>query len=209
VLGLQRFLSRHEARLLQIAFYNTPRLQSLDLARNSLGSAGLAELAPALYQNTSIKVLDMSWNKLEDLKSARLLRDIIRSNKTMTTLGLSGNFFGQMTGAVECIVDGLGSNSTVLKIDLSHCRLGDGGVSILGLTFGFRNTTLQKLTLDNNSISSTGVCVLLEAMEQGSHHITDLELRHNPIGNEGASLLARSLENNALPNLAISVMMGL
>jgi hypothetical protein len=38
-------------------------------------------------------------------------------------------------------------------------------------------------------------------MEQNSHHITDLNLRYNPIGNEGASLLARSLENNALPNL--------
>jgi hypothetical protein len=33
------------------------------------------------------------------------------------------------------------------------------------------------------------------------YHITDLELRRNPIWNEGASLLARSLGNNALPNL--------
>jgi hypothetical protein len=38
-------------------------------------------------------------------------------------------------------------------------------------------------------------------MEQGSHHITDLKLDLNPIGNEGASLLARSLGNNALPKL--------
>jgi hypothetical protein len=39
-------------------------------------------------------------------------------------------------------------------------------------------------------------------MEQNSHHNTDLDLRYNPIGNEGASLLARALRNNALPNLA-------
>jgi hypothetical protein len=38
-------------------------------------------------------------------------------------------------------------------------------------------------------------------MDQSSHHITDLELQHNSIGNEGASLLARSLGNNALPHL--------
>jgi hypothetical protein len=37
-------------------------------------------------------------------------------------------------------------------------------------------------------------------MEQSSH-ITDLDLRNNHIGNEGASLVARSLGNNALPNL--------
>jgi Ran GTPase-activating protein (RanGAP) involved in mRNA processing and transport len=31
--------------------------------------------------------------------------------------------------------------------------------------------------------------------------MTDLDLKLNTIGNEGAGLLARSLENNALPNL--------
>jgi Ran GTPase-activating protein (RanGAP) involved in mRNA processing and transport len=202
MLNLRWFpLGCQEARLLQMAFCNTPSLQSLNLAKNSLGSAGLAELAPALYRNTSIKVLDLSWNRLDDLKSARFLRNIIRGNKTMTTLGLTGNSFGQMTNAVEYFVDGLGSNSTLLKINFTRCDLGDRGVSILGQFLGSRNTRLQKLTLDNNSISSTGVNVLLEAMEQSSHHITDLDLRTNPIGNEGASLLARSLENNTLPNL--------
>jgi hypothetical protein len=38
-------------------------------------------------------------------------------------------------------------------------------------------------------------------MEQNSNSITDLSLQNNNIGNEGASLLARSLGNNALPNL--------
>jgi Ran GTPase-activating protein (RanGAP) involved in mRNA processing and transport len=38
-------------------------------------------------------------------------------------------------------------------------------------------------------------------MEQNNHHVMDLDLRHNSIENEGASLLARSLRNNALPNL--------
>jgi hypothetical protein len=39
-------------------------------------------------------------------------------------------------------------------------------------------------------------------MEQSSHHITDLGFQHNPIGNEGASLLARALGKNALPSLS-------
>jgi hypothetical protein len=38
-------------------------------------------------------------------------------------------------------------------------------------------------------------------MDLGSHHITDLDLQRNSIGNEGARLLARSFESNALPNL--------
>jgi Ran GTPase-activating protein (RanGAP) involved in mRNA processing and transport len=135
------------------------------------------------------------------MASARLLRDIIRRNKTITTLDLSWNTFGRTTGAVESIADGLGSNSTLLKIDLTRCGLGDGGVSNLARNLGSRNTTLQKLTLGVNSITSTGVGVLVEKMEQNSHHITDLDLEDNPIGSEGASLLARSLGNNVLSKL--------
>jgi Ran GTPase-activating protein (RanGAP) involved in mRNA processing and transport len=135
------------------------------------------------------------------MDSAEKLVDILRSNKTITALDLSGNNFGLTTGVVECIADGLGSNSTLLKIDLTNCRLGDGGVSILAQTLGSRNTTLQILALGGNSIRSMGVGVLLETMEQNSQHVTYLELDENPHGNEGASLLARSLRNNALPNL--------
>jgi hypothetical protein len=46
----------------------------------------LAELAPALYRNASIKVLDISFNLLNDTESAEILRDILRSNKTMIAL---------------------------------------------------------------------------------------------------------------------------
>jgi hypothetical protein len=73
-------------------------------------------------------------------------------------------------------------------------------VFTLAQSLGSRNTTLQKLALKGNSITSTGVGVLLDTMEHNSH-ITDLELQDNPIGDDGAILLARSLGNNSLPNL--------
>jgi Ran GTPase-activating protein (RanGAP) involved in mRNA processing and transport len=123
---------------------------------------------------------------------------------------LTGNRFGQTAGAVECIANGLGSSSTLLKIKLSWCSLRDDDVSSLARNLGSRNTTLQKLTLDNNFITSTGVGVLLKTTEQASSrhimdlnlgHITDLQLQCNRIGNEGASILARSLGNNALSYL--------
>jgi Ran GTPase-activating protein (RanGAP) involved in mRNA processing and transport len=190
-----------DARQLGMVLCSTPSLQTLVLTDGTLRSSVLAELAPTLCGNTSIEVLDMSRSNLTDMESAERLRDILRSNKTMTNLSLSGNRFAQTTGTVECITDGLGSNSTLLKIDLSRCALGDGGISTLAQTLGSRNTTLQKLALDDNYITSTGVGVLLETMEGNSHHITDLDLQRNYIWNEGASLLARALGNNALPNL--------
>jgi Ran GTPase-activating protein (RanGAP) involved in mRNA processing and transport len=200
-LGLNGFrLGRDDARELGVALCSTPSLQTLLLTDSTLGSVGLMELAPALYLNTSIKVINMSRNEWHHMESARLLRDILRSNKTITALALTGNGLGRTTGAVECIAEGLGSNSTLPKIDLSSCALNDDNVSILAQTLGSRNTTLQKLNLANNFHTFTGLGVLLETMEHNSH-ITCLELQENSIGNEGASLLARALGKSALPNL--------
>jgi Ran GTPase-activating protein (RanGAP) involved in mRNA processing and transport len=202
MLGLHNCpLSRKEAKLLRTALCMIPSLQSLDLSYTDLGSDELAELAPALYRNTSIKVLDLSGNILSSMESVELLRGIMRRNKSITTLDLSWNTFGETTGAVKSIADGLDSNSRLLKINLSSCRLRDDGVCILMQTLGSRNTTLQKLSLGGNSITSTGVGLLLGTMEQNSQLITDLDLRFNPIGNKGASLLARSMGKNAIPNL--------
>jgi hypothetical protein len=190
-------LGRGEARQLGTVLRNTPFLQSLDLTGDDLGSAGLEELAPALYHNTSIKELNLSSNRLDNMESAELLRGILRSNKAITVLNLSWNCFRETIGAVECIADGLGSNSTLLKIDLTRCSLEDGGVSALAQTLGSRNTTLQKLALGDTIITSTGVRMLLYK----SHQITDLNLELNPIENRGATLLAVALGKNALPNL--------
>jgi Ran GTPase-activating protein (RanGAP) involved in mRNA processing and transport len=191
-------LGRDEARLLRMALSNLPNLQSLLLRVGTLESAGLAELAPALYPNTSVKVIDISGNYLNIMESAGLLRDILRRNKSITALDLSWNRFGQTTGALDYIADGLGSNLTLLKIHLSNCDLGDGGVSTLARKLDSRSSMLQKLTLQYNSITSTGVGVLLEAMEHNSLdtmerscHITDLDLGYNHIGNEGGRLLSQ------------------
>jgi Ran GTPase-activating protein (RanGAP) involved in mRNA processing and transport len=202
-LTLHRFdLGWFDARLLRMTLCKMSSLHTLVLKRNELGSARLASLAPALYHNTSIQVLDLSWNKLDDVKSARLLSDILFRNKTITSLDLSGNKFGYTAGAVDCIAEGLSGNSTLLEIHFSCCELWDAGAFTLAEKLGSqKSTTLQKLTLDNNTITSTGLRVLLETMAHRSKRITELDLQNNPIGDEGASLLARSLGNNALPNL--------
>jgi Ran GTPase-activating protein (RanGAP) involved in mRNA processing and transport len=107
----------------------------------------------------------------------------------MATLDLTGNELERNAGAADSIAAGLRSNSTLMEINLSSCGLGDGGLSSLAQILGTRR------------YRNSRVGTLLGAMEQSSH-ITDLDLQRNPIRDEGASRLARSVRNNALRNLA-------
>jgi hypothetical protein len=59
-------LGHDEARQLVMVLRNTLRLQTLILTNITLGTAGLAELAPTLYHRTSIYVPDISRNGLND-----------------------------------------------------------------------------------------------------------------------------------------------
>jgi hypothetical protein len=186
-------LGHDDVRQLVMVVRNTPSLHTLVLRDIPLRSAGLAELASALHLNTSIKVLDISSTNLYDMESAELLRDIIRCNKTITTLNLSGNTFGLIAGAVDCIADGLGSNSTLTEINLSRCALRDGDISTLARNLGSRNMTLQKLTLYDCGIGDDGFTALMSALEQNTS-LLHLDLRDNHGLSERAFLaLAESL----------------
>jgi hypothetical protein len=63
-------LSRGEARELGMALCNIRSLQLFVLTYGTQERGQLAELAPALYHNTSIKVLDISDNNLNDRESS-------------------------------------------------------------------------------------------------------------------------------------------
>jgi hypothetical protein len=104
----------------------------------------------------------------------------------MTTLDFVWEFFWLNWGAVDCIAEGwqldaMRSQTVAWEMALfPFCR------NRLG-TRRYRNSHSKEFHYIN------GVGFLLDT----SCRITDLELDQNRIGNEGASLLARSLENNA------------
>jgi hypothetical protein len=87
---------------------NMPSLYTLVLKDRTLGSTE-TELVPALCHNTSIKMLDMSGNGLSDIDSAKRLRDIIRRNKSMIALNLSGKNVGKRQALSSVLPRGWGA----------------------------------------------------------------------------------------------------
>jgi Ran GTPase-activating protein (RanGAP) involved in mRNA processing and transport len=176
-------------------------LQHLNLRGNQLRNAGLAEIAPALYRNTSIKSLDLAYNDLGDIKSANALRDLIRRNKTITSLCLADNYIGRNAAAARGIFEGVRSNTALQKLDLKSCGLDDRNVLVLANALAIGNASVLELNLDNNFISAVGVRALVFDNVEAVKTLTKLCLRLGPIRSEGAIILADALGCNAMPNL--------
>jgi Ran GTPase-activating protein (RanGAP) involved in mRNA processing and transport len=122
-------LSRENIQLLKSMLRRNTALESLYLESNALGSTGLAEIAQVLYSNTSIKSLVLRGNGLHNMESANVLRDLIRRNKTITSLCVAHNPLGRNAAAAGSISDGVRSNTTLQQLDLGYCGLGDQGFS--------------------------------------------------------------------------------
>jgi Ran GTPase-activating protein (RanGAP) involved in mRNA processing and transport len=194
-------LSREIVQQLTVALRQNTALQSLDLESSALGSAGLAEIAPALYRNTSIKTLDLASNDLYDIESANVLRELLRRNKTITSLCLFDNTFGLNAAAARNIFEGVRNNTALQHFNLGRCRLDDQGISILANALAIRKAAILELLLHCNEITSVGVRALVDDNVEAVKTLTELFLSANPIRSEGATILANALWRNAMPDL--------
>jgi Ran GTPase-activating protein (RanGAP) involved in mRNA processing and transport len=194
-------LNHENVQQLQAVLRQNTALQHLILRRNCLRNAGLAEIAPALYRNTSIKSLDLAQNGLHDIESANVLRELIRRNKTITSLCLAENTFGSNAAAARIILKGVRSNTSLQQLDLGGCRLGDHGISILANALAIRNASILELDLQRNDITSVGVRALVDHNVKVTKTLTKLCLTFNTIRSEGATILADALGHNAMLSL--------
>ena len=62
------------------------------------------------------------------------------------------------------IASALEQNSTLERLDLSHCDIDDDGIQKLANSLKSNNSALQYLYLEGNYISSVGVCALLKCV---------------------------------------------
>jgi Ran GTPase-activating protein (RanGAP) involved in mRNA processing and transport len=194
-------LSRENVQQLKAVLRRNTALESLDLTTSGIGSAGLAEIAPVLYRYTSIKSLDLSQNGLHDIESANVLCELIRRNKTITSLCFTRYDFGRNAAAVRSIADGVRSNTTLKQLDLSRCGLDDQGISVLADALANRNDSIVELDLSCNEITSVGIRALVEDSMGAMKTLTKLCLGYNFIRSEGATILADALGRNAMPSV--------
>jgi hypothetical protein len=79
---------------------------------------------------------------LDDIESAHHLRELIRRNKTITSLCLAPNTFGSNAAAARSILECVRSNTSLQLLDLGGCGLDDQEISVLANALAIRNASI-------------------------------------------------------------------
>ena len=154
-------------------------LEHVDLSNCSIGPVGAQHLAQALCVNTSVKILQLSDNPLDD-EGAKALAEMLGGNgaessgtvnTTLEHVDLSDCSIGPV--GAQHLAQALCVNTSVKTLDLSdNITLGDEGTKALAEMLGGNgaessgtvNTTLEHVDLSNCSIGPVGAQHLAQAL---------------------------------------------
>lgn len=181
--------------LLRNLIVDLPRLTTLDLKNNGIGSENAIQLFRLLYEHCKHLVyIDVSDNNLED-ESMEAVPPLL-TDRSLEVLVLSNNHLTSC-GVVE-LNKGVEKNSSLTELALGGNELGNMGVLALAQT-ALSHPSLSVLDLRNNHIGDYGAVCLAYEMEnrQTTSALLQLNLANNDIGDEGLEAISEALRCSA------------
>lgn len=179
-------------------------IDKLNVQGNGIGDLGVLYICESMLSR-GLRILDLNieGNGITDRGIQNLCRELAGEMACVQALNVSNNEVGP--GGVRCLGAMLGSNKSIIKLDIHHIAVGD--TCIGDIADGLKtNSTLKEINLSDNDISSEGAKILFGALAENSG-LETLKLarsvnRLSSIGVLGGHAVGEMLKiNKSLTNL--------
>ncbi|KAI0635207.1 RNI-like protein [Trametes polyzona] len=182
------------------ALDNLPRLgalRTLDLRGNDIRN-GITYIAQVLKRNRTLKVLNLSENKL-DVQGLVTIAEALKYNSCLETLDLSKNpCCGPGLEGVQSLRTAFTLNAALKRLFLSSTNLTSAGAIALA-EFLPESASLLHLDLTMNNIDLAGVMALSSGLKS-NHVMRCLDLNIPPTDEEMASRMCRDILESCIRN---------
>lgn len=191
----------HELGLPPVAMFMA-KIESevVNLHHRGMGSKGAMAISEALRVNTSIRSLNLSDNWLEDAGATHIAR-VLPANRTLVSLHLGDNRIGHEGARAVCAAL---ADSPLCELSLRGNGLDDRAAEPLCDAIR-RSTSLAKLDVSYNRLSTRAGKLLGEVLGENAHTLLNLDLSWNtlrPAG--GAALMMGLCANTCLSHLSLN-----
>jgi hypothetical protein len=151
------------------------------------------KLLKALLINTTLLELDLSYMQIDEVFGIfKLIKEALKTNKTLTKLSLHGNRLCDYGGFT--IAEALKHNNTLKTLDLTDTHIKEQGTKAIGKTLEI-NKTLTKLSYAFNCCYTEGAKAIAIALKHNTTLIT-LDLSYSSIDTYAVITIAEALKTN-------------
>uniref|UniRef100_A0A674N8B0 Capping protein regulator and myosin 1 linker 1 n=1 Tax=Takifugu rubripes TaxID=31033 RepID=A0A674N8B0_TAKRU len=155
------------SQILEGCIAEIPNISSLDISDNGLDS-DLSTLLVWLAKNRSIRHLSLgkNFNNIKSKNLAPVLDSLVHliqeEESPLTSLSLADS---RLKSDLSIVLNALGSNSTLAKLDISGNAMGDMGAKMLAKALQI-NSKLRTVIWDKNNTSPQGLQDVAAALEK-------------------------------------------
>ena len=167
-------------------------LKELDIGSNTISDTGVACIAKALEQNSTLTSLVVQGCGITE-KGAQCLAHCLRSNIFLKHLQLYNNYMSD--AGIDAIAKSLKHNSNFKSLIVSNCGITEKGAESLSDCL-MVSRSLQLLDLSRQQISDTGVILIANALPH-NHALKELCLQNCGLTDQCMGPLAKAFEVNA------------
>ena len=183
-----------------MALCNNTSLKKLDISSNKLGREEAVALAEMLSCNKSLTELKLGRCDIPEAGLRRIARGLFH-NTSLKMLDISHSDL-RMEEAVA-LAEMLSCNKSLTELSLNGCDIPEAGLTEIARRL-LHNTSLKKLDISENKLGIVGSVALAE-MLSCNKSLTELNLRACDIPENGLREIARGLlHNTSLKKLDIS-----
>uniref|UniRef100_A0AAY4CHL8 Uncharacterized protein n=1 Tax=Denticeps clupeoides TaxID=299321 RepID=A0AAY4CHL8_9TELE len=155
------------AQILEGCIAEIPNISSLDISDNGFDT-DLTTLLVWLSKNRSIRHLSLgkNFNNIKSKNLVQVLSNLVHmiqeEESPLTSLSLADS---KLKGDLSIVLNALGSNTSLTKLDISGNGMGDMGAKMLAKALQI-NTKLRTVVWDRNNISPQGLQDVAAALEK-------------------------------------------
>ena len=183
-------ISDKTAEALASVISSNTGLEELYLGNNQL-QLGVAKIANALKNISSIRVLDFINNNLSE-QIADDLAAAIRANNRIEILWLSDNHLGSSTVVVVNALEGI---SSLKDLALNNNKNKSEELATALASVIAKNELMERLSVSDNGLNNDGVIQIAKSLRKHSK-LKLLDMRNNGITDKAANALASVISSN-------------